>query len=171
MNEIDALVYFFMMLKASFFSTSGTGNVPSLLNDLIPLGWATERQFAESLAVGQISPGPSGLWVISLGYLTYGLPGALMATAAITIPPLTIIGFDKIYQNIKDHPAVQGFVTGLGLAVIGTFAVVLWRIWQSNGVNISSLLIILLAFGLSLTKKIPVIVILIIGGIIGVLLG
>ena len=35
-------------------------------DDLIPRGWATERHFAESLAIGQITPGPTGLWVIGL---------------------------------------------------------------------------------------------------------
>src|SRR5919199_5429647 len=77
--DFDWLIYFWLMLKASFFATSGTGNIPSLHADLLARGWATERQFAESLAVGQISPGPSGLWVVSLGYLTAGLPGALLA--------------------------------------------------------------------------------------------
>ena len=76
---IDPFVYLWLLLKASLVTTTGTGNIPVLYQDLIPRGWATDRQFAEALAIGKISPGPSGLWVISLGYLTDGPRGALLA--------------------------------------------------------------------------------------------
>lgn len=83
---IEPFTYFWILLKASLFSTGGTGNLPSIHADLLLRGWATDRQFAEALAIGQISPGPSGLWVICLGYLTDGLRGALLATLAISLP-------------------------------------------------------------------------------------
>ena len=77
--------YFWAFLKASLFSTGGTGNLPSLHADLIPAHVATTQHFAEALAIGQLSPGPTGLWVVGLGYLTRGLAGAAMATAAPAI--------------------------------------------------------------------------------------
>ena len=67
------LGYFLLVLKASLLSTGGLGNVPGLHDDLVATrGWVTERQFAESIAVGQTSPGPNGVWVISLGYMIGG---------------------------------------------------------------------------------------------------
>lgn len=167
---IDPLVYFWLLLKASLFSTGGFGNLPSLLSDFVSRGWATERQFAEALAVGQVSPGPNGLWVISMGYLTYGVPGALLSTIAIIIPPLLVLALDKLHRRIGDHPAVKGFVRGLGLAVVGIFLVILSRIWAESGISVISLLIVIASLGLGITKKVPVVVILIIGGIIGSLL-
>ena len=167
---IDPLVYFWLLLKASLFSTGGFGNLPSLLNDFVSRGWATERQFAEALAVGQVSPGPNGLWVISMGYLTYGVPGALLSTIAIIIPPLLVLALDRLHRRIGDHPAVKGFVRGLGLAVVGIFLVILSRIWAESGISFISLLIVVASLGLGITKKVPVVVILIIGGIIGSLL-
>jgi len=88
---IEPLTYFWLLLKASLFSTGGTGNLPSLHADLLARGWANEQQFAESLAIGQISPGPSGLWVISLGYLVDGLRGAVLTLIAISLPPLVVL--------------------------------------------------------------------------------
>ena len=67
---INPFIYFLLFLKASLFSTGGFSNLPSLHQDLIANGWAKEVDFGESIAIGQISPGPNGLWVISLGYLT-----------------------------------------------------------------------------------------------------
>ncbi len=83
----NPLLYLLLFLKASLFSSGGFSNLPSLHQDLLSNGWATEAEFGQALAIGQISPGPNGLWVISLGYLTGGYLGALLALIAITVPP------------------------------------------------------------------------------------
>jgi chromate transporter len=153
---IDPLIYFWLLLKASLFSTGGSGNLPSLHADLLTRGWATERQFAESLAIGQLSPGPTGLWVISLGYLTDGLRGALLATLAISLPPFVVLAVDRLHRRVGDHPAVQGFVRGLGLAVVGIFLVVLAQLLAGNGIDGRSLLLMLASAGLALTRRVPV---------------
>src|SRR5579872_3568263 len=92
-----------IVFKGSLFSTSGLGNVPSIHNDLLARGWATERQFGEALAVGQVSPGPNGLWIISLGYLVGGIRGALLTLVAICLPPLLILMVDRVYQRVNEH--------------------------------------------------------------------
>lgn len=168
---IDLLTYFWLFLKASLFSTSGLGNLPSLHGDLIPRGWASERQFAEALTVGQISPGPSGLWAISLGYLTAGMAGALLATVAISLPPFVVLLIDRLHRRIGDHPAVAGFVRGLALAVNGIFAIVMLELLAENGFNLQTLLIAAGAAALALTRRVPVIVILILAAMIGIVLG
>ena len=70
---MNPLLLFWLLLKGSLFSTGGMGNVPILHADLLARGWSSDRQFAESMAIGQITPGPNGLWVISLGYLVGGV--------------------------------------------------------------------------------------------------
>jgi chromate transporter len=129
---VNPLLLFGMMVKASLLSFSGMGNVPSLHADLLARGWATNRQFVESLAVGQVSPGPTGLWVVSLGYLVDGLRGALLACAAIVIPPLLVVAIERGFQRVRHLSAVKGFVHGLGLGVVGTFVVVLLQLLHQN---------------------------------------
>ena len=165
---IDPLTYLWLLLKASLFSTGGSGNLPSLHADLLARGWATERQFAEALAIGQISPGPTGLWVISLGYLTDGLRGALLATIAITLPPLLVLAVARLHRRIGTHPAAQGFVRGLSLAVVGISFVVMARLLSANGIDGRSLLIMLASVGLGLTRRVPVIVVLAAGAFAGI---
>lgn len=162
------LLFFWLFLKASLFSTGGMGNLPSLHADLPALHWATERQFGESLTIGQISPGPSGLWVISLGYLTGGLRGSLLATVAILLPPLLILGVERLYRRVQDHPAVEGFMQGLVLAVVGIFVVALHGILQSAGFSARSLVLLLAAVGLALTRRVPVIGIVGLAGLAGI---
>ncbi len=162
-------VLFFLMLKASLFSTSGTGNVPSLHDDLLARGWATERQFAEALAVGQVSPGPSGLWVISLGYLVGGMRGALLALVAIVLPPLLILPVERLYRHAQEHPAMEGFVRGMSLAVVGTFVVVLIDLLRGAGPEMSSVLIVLGSMALGATRRVPVVLTLALGALVGII--
>jgi chromate transporter len=167
---IDPLIYLWLLLKASLVTTTGTGNLPVLYQDLVPRGWATDRQFAEALAIGKISPGPSGLWVISLAYLTDGLRGALLALVAITIPPLVVLALDGLYRRIGKHPAVAGFVRGLSLAVVGIFLVVIAQLLQGIGLTVTTLLIAGICFLLGFMPRIPVIVLLGIAALLGVAL-
>jgi chromate transporter len=165
---MNPVTLFFVFFKASLFSTGGMGNVPAIHADLLARGWATDRQFAESLAVGQVSPGPNGLWVISLGYLTDGVRGALLALAAISLPPLLVLALDRLYARVKDHPAVEGFVRGLGLAVIGIFVVVLAGLLRSIGADFRSLAVALAAVGLALTRRVPVIAVIVLAALFGI---
>jgi chromate transporter len=168
---INPLTLFWLMLKAALLSTTGTGNLPIIHQDLLARGWATDRQFAESLAIGQISPGPTGLWVISLGYLVDGLRGAALTLVAISIPPLLVLvlvhGF---YRRWGGHPATQGFVRGLGLAVVGIFAIVLTGIMTSAGWSYTNLLIMAGAIALGATRRVPVLLILVFAAIAGIAL-
>jgi chromate transporter len=166
---IQPLALFWIMLKGSLLSTTGTGNLPIVHQDLLARGWATDRQFAESLAIGQISPGPSGLWVISLGYLVDGLRGAALTLVAIALPPVVVLllvhGF---YRRWGSHPATQGFVRGLGLAVAGIFLIVLTGIMRTAGWNAGNLLIMLGALALGATRRVPVLVVLVLAALVGI---
>ncbi|CAN5533146.1 hypothetical protein BH10CHL1_BH10CHL1_35620 [soil metagenome] len=167
---IQPLIYFWVLLKASLFSTGGTGNLPSIHADLLARGWATDRQFAEALAIGQISPGPNGLWVICLGYLTDGVRGSLLATLAISLPPMVVLAVVALHRRVGDHPAMQGFVRGLGLAVSGIFLVVVVRLLHENGIDVRSVVIVLVSIGLALTGRLPVPVLLGLAALAGALL-
>jgi chromate transporter len=168
---MSLVLLFWLTLKASLFSTGGLGNVASLHDDLIARGAVTERQLAEALAVGQVSPGPNGLWVVSLGYLLGGLPGALWTLAAISLPPLLILVVERLYQKVQQHPAVEGFVRGLALAVSGVFVVVLYRMLSGSGLDTRSVLIVALSIALGASKRVPVIVVLALAAGLGIMLG
>ena len=106
------LALFWIMLRAALLSTTGTGNLPIVHQDLLSRGWATDRQFAEALAIGQISPGPTGLRVISLGYFVGGLRGAALTLIAITLPPLLVLVLvHGLYRRFDHHPATQEWLT------------------------------------------------------------
>ncbi len=180
---INPFIYFLLFLKASLFSTGGFSNLPSLHQDLIGSGWAKEAAFGQSIAIGQISPGPNGLWVISLGYLTYGYLGAFLALIAITIPALLVLVVSAGYTRIEHRAGVRGAMHGISLAVVGLLLTVVWTIlrdWHMEylcrgstcalGADWEGLLIAAGAFGLALSRKVNILIILGLAGLAGYLL-
>jgi chromate transporter len=166
---IDPLLYFWLFLKASLFSTGGSGNLPFLHTDLIALGWANEQDFLTALAVGQISPGPTGLWSISLGYLTYGWSGSVFALLALSLPTLLVLLVATAYNRMEKLPPVQDFSRGLSLGVVGLTLSVAFILARSAIIDWKGILICLGALALAYTNRLPMIVILVIAGVVGLI--
>ncbi|MFI5274243.1 MAG: chromate transporter [Ktedonobacterales bacterium] len=164
---INSLVFFLLCLKASLFSTGGFSNLPSLHQDLLARGWAADADFGQSIAIGQISPGPNGLWVISLGYFTDGVLGAALALVAITLPPLLVLVIARSYTRIERWPRTQGAMRGVSIAVIGLLFTVIWTILRQPGIDGRGLLIAVGAFGLALTRRVNILLILALAGLVG----
>ena len=164
------MTYFWLFLKASILSTGGLGNLPFLHRDLLALGWANESDFITAIAVGQVSPGPTGLWSISLGYLTFGWLGAGLALAALSLPPLLIVGVAVIYDRMEKLPGVHNFSRGLAFGVIGLTLTVALGLARTAIIDWRSIIIAICALGLALSKRIPIILILGLAAVAGCLL-
>lgn len=167
---MNPLIFFWLFLKASLLSTGGLGNLPFLHKDLIDLGWAEEQDFITAIAVGQVSPGPTGLWSISLGYLTYGWLGAGLALAALSLPPLLALAVMNFYTRLETRPRVQDFTLGLSLGVVGLTLAVSFSLAGSAIADWRGALIALGSLGLAISKKVPVIVVLALAALVGVLI-
>lgn len=116
---IDPFTLFVILLKASSLSLGGFGSLPLLRQDLVVAGIATEAQIVEALAIGRLSTGPNGLYVVSLGYQLAGLGGAALATIAATVPPLVILPATAVARGWLLSSAFAGLVRGTALATAG----------------------------------------------------
>src|SRR3982074_3914856 len=88
---MDLLALFAVFLKDSALTLGGLGSLPLLRQDLVATGIATDPQLVEALAIGRLSTGPNGLWIVSLGYQLAGPLGAAIAPVAPGLPPLLIL--------------------------------------------------------------------------------
>jgi chromate transporter len=167
---MDWLTFFWYVLKSCLFSTGGFGPLPSLHADLLARGWATEKQFTEALAVGQLSPGPNGLWVVSLSYLVGGLPGAVLATIALLIPPMFVLLVQRGYLKIATHPATQGLLDGIVLVIVGIGVTILADLLRNNDLDLSTLVIVAVSALLAVSRRLPVNAILLAAAFAGLLL-
>jgi chromate transport protein ChrA len=84
------------------------------------------------------------------------------------LPPFLVLAVDRMYRRMKDHPAIEGFVAGLGLAVVGVSVVGLVGLLRSVGADIASVLITLAS--LALGRRLPVAVVLGLAGLAGIVL-
>lgn len=116
---MEPLALFASVLKAATFSVGGLASLPLLRAELVVPGFVTEQQVLEALAIGRLSTGPNGLYVVSLGYFAYGLPGAMIALLAATIPPLLIVPAAALIRRQLLSPWVAGMVRGVALSTSG----------------------------------------------------
>lgn len=168
---MDWILFFWIVFKSVLFSTGGFGPLPSLHTELIAHGWATEKQFTEALAVGQITPGPSGLWVVSLCYLIAGVPGAIIASIALVVPPLLVLVVQRCHARIENHPATQGLLDGVVLVIVSFSLVILTGIFRSNGADLGTMSIAVISTILAMTRRLSTNVILISAALVGFIWG
>ena len=167
---MSALLFFWLFLKASLLSTGGLGNLPFLHKDLVGLGWAGEQDFITAIAVGQVSPGPNGLWSIALGYLTYGWLGAGLALAALSLPPLLALVVAGFYTRLQAQPLAQDFMRGLSLGVVGLTVAVTLSLVGAAISDWRGVVMMLAALGMAISKRVPIIVILGLAAVAGLIL-
>jgi chromate transporter len=162
---VNPFTFFLTVLKSSALSTGGFGNVPILHGDLVPTHIVSGEQFAESLAIGQISPGPNGLWVICLGYFVGGTLDAALALVAIALPPLLILVVRKIYEKHRHNRGVEGFMMGLEIAVVAIFFSVMIDFLAGAERTLFTPVVAVAAFVLSLANKVPVAAIIVVSAV------
>ena len=116
---MDPLGLFFSVLKASAFSVGGLSSLPLLRDELVIPGFVTEQEVVQSLAIGRLSTGPNGLYVVSLGYFAYGWAGAGIALLAAMLPPLLIVPAATLIRRQLLSPWAAGMVRGVTLSTCG----------------------------------------------------
>jgi chromate transporter len=115
-----ALVFFRLGLGAY---GGGFAIIPSLHSEMITRGWVTERQFADAVAVGKLTPGPVLLMGTFIGYLRDGPLGAMVATVAILAGPfcLTVLLATWLERG-RNQRWMRAGLRGLTPAVVGLMA-------------------------------------------------
>ncbi|HEV8669207.1 MAG TPA: chromate transporter [Candidatus Limnocylindria bacterium] len=116
---MEQIELFLVFLRAAALSVGGMAALPQLRQDLVSTGLVTERQILEALAIGKLTPGPTGLYVVSLGYFAAGAVGAVLALIAAAIPPLSMVAVAGIVRRQLLSPWAAGVVRGVVLSTSG----------------------------------------------------
>jgi chromate transporter len=97
-----------------------------MFNEVVHVrAWIDSLTFLDGIALGQITPGPIVITATFIGYLQYGLPGSVVATAAIFLPSFLIIAgtvpyYDRLRSSLWCNRALRGILVsfvGLLLSV------------------------------------------------------
>lgn len=95
--------------------------VPILHHSLVlSLGWLTEREFLDGVAISNLTPGPIAVLATFTGYRVHGIVGALAATLALFAPAVILMSIlSRFYAHLKDVNFVRDLLAGLSPAVVG----------------------------------------------------
>ncbi len=86
--------------------------------------WLTREQFVETLALGQVLPGPNIVnMALMIGDRFFGLRGAVAALGGLMLAPLALVlALAALYGQLAAVPAVAGALRGMGAVSAGLVA-------------------------------------------------
>jgi chromate transporter len=89
------------------------------------LGWLTDAQLLDAVAVGQVTPGPVFTTATFVGYLAAGPGGAVAATFGIFLPAFVLVAISgPLVPRLRSSPAAGAFLDGVNAASLALMAVV-----------------------------------------------
>lgn len=91
--------------------------------------WLSLGQFADGIALGQVTPGPFLITATFIGFKLAGFWGGLLATFAIFSPSFAMtLVFTEVFARISNLKAVRGALAGVMASFVGLLAVVLLQL-------------------------------------------
>jgi chromate transporter len=136
------------------------------------LGWLTERQLLDAVAVGQVTPGPVFTTATFIGYVLAGAPGAFVATVGIFLPAFIFVAVSGPFiPRLRRSPVAGAALDGVNAASLALMALVTWQLGRAAIVDVPTALLALLAGAALATRRVNVAWLVLGGGLVGIALG
>ncbi len=102
---MNILVLYLVLLKATVTTFSGLASLPIVRDELVSQRHVlTDEQLNTAIVVTRTTPGPIGLYVVSVGYFAAGVPGAIAGWLAMSTPALIIVVLLRLIGSRTEHP-------------------------------------------------------------------
>jgi len=110
------------------------------------LGWLTDPQLLDAIAIGQITPGPLFTSVTFIGYLLAGLPGGILATVGMFLPSFVFVALTHpLVPRLRKSVWLGALLDGVIAASLGLMAAVTLLIARASLVDAPTVILCLLA--------------------------
>ena len=116
---------FFEFFKTGLFAVGGgMATLPFLYDISARTGWYTTEMLADMIAVSESTPGPIGVNMATyVGFVTAGIPGAIIATLGLITPSIIIILLiARALKAFRENPTVEAGFYGLRPCSVGLIA-------------------------------------------------
>jgi len=168
---MNPLLLFLLFLKSSALSFGGLGGVPTLHQDLVDLQVADlDKVFGQALAVGRLSPGPNGLYLVSLGYQLGGTIGGIAAGIALALPPFVVLVIAIGYSRVAHLKRTANALMVLSFALTGLLGFTSWQIMSSSSSDLFEWAAGILGFFVSVRIRFNPLAIIGAAGLLGIII-
>ena len=117
---IRLITLYLILLKATLTSFSGLAGLPIIRDDLVvQRHMLTDRELNQAVAIGRVTPGPKGSYIMSVGYYAGGVPGGIAAWLALVTPAILIIPMLNLVGRYTKGRRVQRTLRAVVLASAG----------------------------------------------------
>ena len=122
---------------------------------VVRLGWLTDKQIIDAVAIGQVTPGPVFTAATFIGFILGGVPGALLATLGIFLPGFIFVAMvNPLIPQIRNSPWANSLLDGVNVASLGLMAAVTWQLGKSSLIDLLTVLVATISFVLIVRFKI-----------------
>lgn len=127
---------------------NGTTIIPLIQADVVDsYHWLSMNQFADGIALGQITPGPFLITAAFIGFKMGGVGAALLATFAMFSPSFVMtLVFTEVFSRLHNLTVVRGAMAGVLAAFVGLLASVVLQLGQVGITGPASLVLAAAAF-------------------------
>jgi chromate transporter len=133
------------------------------------LGWITNQQLLDAVAVGQATPGPVASAATFVGYLLGGWPSALLATLGMFLPSFVLVALlSRIMGWTKKSTWARTFLDGVNVASLALMAAVTWQLGRAGIVDVFTVALAVVSLVLVLRFKVNSVWLILGGAVLGV---
>jgi len=170
-------MYLKLLLTFSYIGAftfgGGYAMLPMFQRELVEKNkWLTEEEMVELFSISQCLPGIiAANTAIFVGHKHKGIPGGVVSAFGVALPSLVIIMIIAAFlSNFAEIPAVQSAFTGLRVCVSVLIINAVIKLRKHSLIDLSTAAIFIAVFLLSVYTSVPVAVIVIFAGILGIVI-
>ena len=117
---MNLFLLYLLLLKGTVTAFAGLASLAVVQDALVVQHHVlTDSQLNEAIVITRSTPGPVGLYIVSVGYFVAGWPGAVAGWLAMITPALLIIPLVHFVGRKLEHPRVKSVLQTVILASAG----------------------------------------------------
>jgi chromate transporter len=111
---VSALAIYVLILKATVMSFAGMGSLPQVREDFVVTRQVvSDEQLSQAVLVSRSTPGPLGAYVVGVGYIAGGWPGAIAGWLALVTPAFIMLPLLATVRRWLHLPRVRAAVDAI----------------------------------------------------------